>query len=766
MSDASSSPDANSCSSPLSPAADARRDNADAAPEVSTHSARPDDPARDHVPNGMDEESRQEPNTPDARNAPDATNVQDADASTVTAPYAQDAQETPSAPLPNKAGELPNETGEADKTAKAEPNAVSEAVRTPSFGQRCFSAFAAGAPVFLVLVWLIQSIPGLVARQTHGLYSLAEHVRESVGSLDGATTAGEAGTGGFFSSVQPVYDLFLNGLARSGLMEALSNLASASDGLFTLATGTGGLTATGAALATLLLLLATWVLALAAGYGKRGALAAACALFVMLALAGLPSSAGESLLTATIVTTAMICLYSGWIRPFAPFRLGAGFALTALAALSAGITGLVLPLLASLLFLAWRGSFRRAGALDGALGFGLLLVLLLGRAAFLALWGNEDGGMNGREELLLFIDSAFLRPLSLAWEARGGDWWRVFPPLLALCLPFVLLLPFLKWEKIGGVLAAFVKNRRDCPGHGWIWTFLASALLLFCLLGVDAPAVLPTVLVPLAVLIGQAVLSLTPGRSRAFYLALALLLLAGGIYLGVGGVYTLITGAVDPLFAPLYPVAAPDGAMQWGVLIQAGLCLIFALLLYRSAGRGFPGGSLLTLTLFAACIALPLAWRPTTPVVAPAVSPSVPPAVEPIPSDMRTTPEPSAPRQEVVPAETAPAERTEPTQAAPVQTEPTQAIPVPEETQHDPVVGTAPSALPAPDPKENAEPAPTEEAAPRQQQDIPQSLPADESAPSSEPQTRLPEEAPEPSADAVQGTTPSLSPSPDAERQE
>ena len=62
----------------------------------------------------------------------------------------------------------------------------------------------------------------------------------------------------------------------------------------------------------------------------------------------------------------------------------------------------------------------------------------------------------------------------------------------------------------------------------------------------DAPAALPVVLAPLAILIGQAVLSLTPGRSRIFYLVLSLLLFAAGICLGIGGVYTLITGAVDP----------------------------------------------------------------------------------------------------------------------------------------------------------------------------------------------------------------------------
>lgn len=673
MSDASRPPDATDLvSSPISSAAERCRDEVDGAaaprredagPDAAAHSAGPDAPHHPHRSHNGDDKN--EPQETPATDAPDA-------------PSGADASDTPYACPPDRATE--------ENAESAEPHVASEAARAPSFGQYCFSAAALGAPLFLVLIWLFQSLPWLVGRQAHGLSTLAEYIRTLTGKLGGVTAADNAGTGGLFSPVQPIYDLFLNGIAHSGLPDALTSLSIASGVFFTPMTGADSLPVTGAALAALLLLLATWGLALAAGYGKRGALAAACALFVMLALAGLPSSAGESLLTAAIIMASMICLYSGWVRPFAPLRLGAGFALTALAALSGGIIGLALPLLTSLLFLLWRGNFRRAGALDGALGFGLLVVLLLGRAAFLALWGSEDAAPGGKAELLLFIDSAFVKPLSLAWDAGGADWWRVFPPLLTLCLPFALLLPFLNWGKAGNVFAAFVKNRGQCPGHGWIWALLASDLLLFCLLGMDAPAALPAVLAPLAILVGQAVLSLTPGRSRIFYLVLSLLLFAAGLYLGVGGAYTLITGAVDPWFAPLYPVSAPDPAVQWEVLAQAGLCLIFALLLRKSAGRGFPAGSLLTLTLFAACIALPLAWRP--------------PSAAEIPSGAAATPE-KAVNHEQTPAgegEVLPGE--EPIQKKPVQEKSIQAVPLPDDMRSAPIPETLPAPLPAPAPGE------------------------------------------------------------------
>lgn len=745
MSDASRPPDSDALSSsPISPAAETGCDGIDgsavpcrenAITDVSPGSAGPDD--------GGDKRTSQETPTADAPGAAPAGADSTADTSDVP-------RECP----PDK----PTEEHAADE---AEPHAASEAARAPSFGQRCFKAAALGAPVFLVLIWLVQSLPGLVGKEAHGLSTLAEYIRTLTANLGGAVATGAPGTGSFFSPVQPIYDLFLNGIAHSGLPDALTSLSAVSGGLFVPMTGAESLASTGAALAALLLLLATWSLALAAGYGKRGALAAACALFIMLALADLPSFAGESLLTAAVIMASAICLYSGWVRPFAPLRLGAGFALTALAALSGGIIGLALPLLASLLFLIWRGNFRRAGALDGALGFGLLLVLLLGRAAFLALWSGEYAVPGGKEELLLFIDSAFLKPLSLAWETRGADWWRVFPTLLTLCLPFVLLLPFLNWGKVGGVFAAFVKNRREYPGHGWIWALLASDLLIFCLLGTDAPAALPAVLAPLAILIGQAVLSLTPGRSRMFYLVLSLLLFAVGICVGVGGAYTLITGAVDPLVTPLYPVSTPDRPMQWAVLAQAGLCLIFALLLRKSARRGFPAGSLLTLTLFAACIALPLTWRPAPPAKMPLPSEAAAPAVEAAEHEQQpATEETIPPGEDPIQAEPSGSEltgaeptRTEPVGAESTGEEPLEAIPLPNDVETAPALNAG-----------DAEPKPAEDpAAP------PQQAPAQPSATealSSNPDVSpmFPEDA-HPTPAPLQNVEPAPSPSSDAEQQ-
>lgn len=747
MSDASRPPDATDLSSsPSSPGGETRRDKVDgaAAPrredavtDVAGRAAEPD--AQDpHA--SADEDDRHEPQTTPAVNAPGVE------------PFSADSAADTS-DMPRECP--PDGTAEKNANGEAEPHTASEAARAPSFGQRGFSAAALAAPVFLVLVWLFQSIPGMVGRQTHGLSTLAEYIRTLTGNIAEVTATGDPGTGSLFSPVQPVYDLFLSGIAHSGLPDALASLSIVSGGLFTPMTGAESLAATGAALSTLLLLLATWGLALTAGYEKRGALAAACALFIILALAGLPSVAGESLLTAAVIAASATCLYSGWVRPFAPLRLGVGFALTALAALSGGIIGLALPLLASLLFLIWRGTFRRAGALDGALGFGLLLVLLLGRAAFLALWGSEDAVPNGKEELLLFIDSAFLQPLSLAWEAAGADWWRVFPTLLTLCLPFVLLLPFLSWEKIGGLFAAFVKNRKQCPGHGWIWALLASGLLLFCLLGMDAPAALPVVLAPLAILIGQAVLSLTPGRSRIFYLVLSLLLFAAGICLGIGGVYTLITGAVDPLFAPLYPVSDPDQAMQWEVLAEAVLCLIFALLLRKSASRGFPAGSLLALTLFAACIALPLAWRPAAPSADEISSEATATPAE----EQLTAPETPAKETDSLPAAEPVQEKRVPQepdqkdiQADPIQKEP-MAVPLPDEAA--PVLETPPAPAPA---EADAEPKPAEEPAGQPRQTPGETPSSEDASLSAAPEAPMPADSakpsPEPHADPALASSP------------
>lgn len=217
------------------------------------------------------------------------------------------------------------------------------------------------------------------------------------------------------------------------------------------------------------------------------------------------------MLFTAILTLAGICLYRGWIKAFAPLWLFAGFALVALSTLAGGLLGLVLPLLVSLVFLLWRGTFRRAGARDGALAFGLLLVLLLAWGTFIAF------GDGGRELLKTLLENEYLAPVLEAWKLQGQDSWIIVALLAVLWLPWTLLLLFLPWGRIGTFFKGIVVNRKQRPGQGWLWCSAIVTLAVLALLGANMPVLLMPLLPPLAVLTAQGVLNLSArGSPRLF----------------------------------------------------------------------------------------------------------------------------------------------------------------------------------------------------------------------------------------------------------
>lgn len=458
-----------------------------------------------------------------------------------------------------------------------------------------FDFCSAIAPLFIIIFWLIHSVHGLLGHQVNGFYQLALKAQTELAGIVGASSVD--GNGGLLSPIQPLYHFIEQCLSQSGIAEILAKLLPG-----WILPPQNFYPVLMSSLSELFFLLTTWGLALTAGYQKRGAFAAVCVLMVVLSLAGLPPEAGTTLFSGSLILLSLTFLYKGWISSFAPLSLGIGFAFAAVATCSAGLAGLVLPLAISLIFLIWRGTFRRAGAMDGAIGFGIMLVLLCARWAWLALF-QEQGG---KEELLQMVNTAFLEPINAAVQSKLLDWWRIFPTLVVITLPFPLLIFFLPWSGLGRLFKGIVGNRKNCPGHGWIWIFLICGLALYCVLEISNPVAMLLLLAPLAILAGQGILAMFPASSKVFHLLMTLLVLVLGIVFAVGGGYPLATGANLPVLAPMYPVADPTQPFWYAMLIQAVLCLIFAFFLWRSAKSFFSGNGLLALTVFAACVALPL----------------------------------------------------------------------------------------------------------------------------------------------------------------
>ena len=364
-----------------------------------------------------------------------------------------------------------------------------------------------------------------------------------------------------------------------------------------------------AALSALLFVAATWLAARALGYSKTIAFGACLVLLSTLSFVGITHYARMDLLFAALITLSHVCLYRGWIKASAPLWLISGFALAALACLVKGPLGLAFPLISSIVFLIWRGSFRRAGGRDGAAGFAVMLIILL---AWVSLVLLQEGG---KEYLTSMFGKHMIERAVDAWHHKQ-PWWFYLVNMPLAWLPWTFLVFFLPWERLPDLVKGAVGSRKERPGHGWVWiSFLGGFAVLSALSGKVGIYTLP--LYPfLAILTAQGALSMGPRRSRAFFLLLALLFFALAVVFGFAGAYPHIReylpDAMDPeaLFDMSKPAFA--SALEYvltlkGLPILTGLCLVFALLLGKGVRRAVPGGAMLVLALCVTALVQPLA---------------------------------------------------------------------------------------------------------------------------------------------------------------
>lgn len=599
-----------------------------------------------------------------------------------TAPEAETATTPPAEPAPAKAAPAQEEkAAPAPRAAKPSRSTSSEAQpQTSSLASRCFNGLASVGPLILILFWLIQSMPTLMGRELHALHDL------SVGLF------GIAASGLPSPELYPVYHWFLSALS---LIPGLGGLSLAAyipgvqptAGLEQISGYPVLLLPIASALSALFLILVTWALARATGNDRRTAFASGLVLLTSFACMGLPRISGSDMLFTAILTLSGICLYRGWLKASAPLWLLAGFALIALSTLSGGLLGLALPLLVSLVFLIWRGTFRRAGARDGALAFGLLLVLLLAWGTFIAF------GDGGRELLKALIENEYLAPILEAWKLQGQDSWIVVALLAILWLPWTLLLLFLPWERIGSFFKGIVVNRKQRPGQGWLWCSVIVTLAVLALLGANMPVLLMPLLPPLAVLTAQGVLSLSARGSRGFFLLLAVLLIVLALLFAAANIYPLFLGELPAPLSALQPTPLELVA----ALVQTCGLLLLGIILWKALNRSFAGGALLVLTFLLLVYTAPMAYYATATAPVVVVTPVAPapaqetPAAETAPAETPVQPsEPAAPSadEQAAPAPSAPAEDS-------AATEP-QATPLPAPEEPTPATETAPAAQPAP----------------------------------------------------------------------
>lgn len=524
------------------------------------------------------------------------------------------------------------------EAAPAAPAAGKPAVVASSFSDKTFSALSWLGPLGALLFLLAQTLPGMDLRalwlpfetvQPALLDSLRQGADPLLLTLNGAP----------YPDLPPLWFWFLTGL------DMVWKLTPLPHSMPLLLLG-------GSVCAAFLLLFFTWALARMCGSGAREAFAACAVLLSTFSLSGLAHTATPDLLFAACVTASCLCLYAGWMRTSAPLTLLVGFLLAGVSVLIKSPAGLLLPLGASLLFLFWRGTFRRAGAADGAFAFAVLLAALGGWLAWLGL----TYGRAPLEALLGF----HLPQWSLAFWTDPQRWLCDGIALVVLTLPWPLLVLFLPWERLYRLPVLLWRTRHENPGTGFVWCALIVALVLTSLNWPGSGSMLVVAAPFFAILAGRAILRLSPARSKGFFGLVGVTLFVVAIVLGVG---SLLPYAADWL--PKDLLVVPDRYFTItalpGMAFVAGAALLFSFILLKFTDKTFPGGGLLVLLLFVTVAMQPVGLltlphlAPLKAVTAPAGTPaaaetSAPveaPAVAPVaPTE---TPAPVAP-SEVKPA--------------------------------------------------------------------------------------------------------------------
>ena len=586
-----------------------------------------------------------------------------------------------------KTGKESNSAASA-KAAEPAPQPVA-----PGFADKIFEAASVVGPLALLLIMLAQAWPALMG---HSLYC----PREASGILAFTQTAqngmwlAPAGDG---LSQWPAFFWFLRGiealLAKTG--PQFAHL------LFPLAAMTG----------TMLCLVAVWVLGRIAGLDRRAALAGGMLLLCAPIFAPLSTFTGPEALAAAVTLFSLACLCHGWQKPDTTITLPLGFALAALAGLTGGLFYLLLPVLASLIFLLWRCGFRRAQKADGLVGFVLMLGMVGCWLAVVMLWHQPEG---------------YLRNLGtqlVTWPITKSTWWKPLAFTALGLLPWLAVICGVSWARVLRTAPAdLAASRKENAGMAFLWISLVVACLLSIFAADMVGAAVCTACLA-ALLLGKALLRLPVAGAKLFYIIAALCLLHASMALVAAGFgYTL--DWLGKFFHFTLTESQRTAVLGLKALpVLGGIGIVAAVLLARLVRRGAHGGTSGSLVM-CAVIAVVLA-QPASLMLMPQLEKTPEAQVKNLNAIL--TPAPVAPAVQAPAATPAPA--AEDSSAAPAETpklEPAATAPesVPAAPAEKPAPVQEPAAPAAPQPAATSAPQTTAPAAPATPAEVPAAAPA------------------------------------------
>ena len=315
---------------------------------------------------------------------------------------------------------------------------------------------------------------------------------------------------------------------------------------------------------------------------------------------GVSHYARMDLLFSTFIMGSYTAFFLAFTKHRAPLLMSLAFILGALACLTKGPLGLVLPLSALVLFSLWRGKITRFFSLDFIIGFVIAALIIGGWLAGLA-----------HETSLAYIQEQVLgkQVLERAVDAfhHKAKWSYYLERLPILLMPWIVLifcLPFHKLFTKKAFSAIMASRTPEREGQAFLWCIVLSALLLLSAISTKIIIYLLPALPAICLIAGRAVLQLSGKRATAFKLLLGLTLLLGGAALFIATLK--VFGSIPlPDFIDNH-IPAWEIPTSPGFFISTGILCATALFLILGLPSSRPEGVLLTLALMSAALAYPL----------------------------------------------------------------------------------------------------------------------------------------------------------------
>ncbi len=472
---------------------------------------------------------------------------------------------------------------EENQEQSEEEKAVKASIIEDSFASKIFSYLAILAFAFPVLIVAAQSYLGLDVR--HLWVDQARHAAVYNAMIESSNWLILHLNNNLYAENPPLYYWFLYLVDQIPYFEK--------DNLFFI----------GSTISVILLVVSTWLLAISLGFNRKISFGASLILVSTFSFFAVSEFTSINSLFASLIILSQLFLYRGWIKESGFLYLALGFIFAVLACLTNGVLGILIPIASSIVFLVWRGTFRRAGSRDGAISFGIMLVLLLIYGSLIAL---QDGG---KEYLELMLGRYTFEQFIDAWQYKAA-WWYYFATMPLALLPWILTIPFLAWHKLPSALKNIFKARID--NHGTGFAIIACLTGFAILSSISAKQIIYALpLLPFAsILISKAILTMSEKRSSLFFALLSVLMLIMAFVLGIAYAFPFLNPILPDMVTEL--LANPKYEFILSIInnisdlyILALLCLVFAFILLRLTKRNCPSGALLVFCLFISSLSLP-----------------------------------------------------------------------------------------------------------------------------------------------------------------